>query len=145
MVATQCHHRDKNFYSDPNAQGWYNGQTGHSWILKPATENKSGLVRGCLQLLRWPLLEQVRWQKLFLPRQFGFVLSSSSIQRTLTMGLPTLKPGTAMAVGALCHRFLCHHHAERHPSSQTESIFTLWPTHTHHTHTHDSKCSCLSL
>lgn len=140
-----CHHRDKNFLLWPcNAQVWYNGQTGHSWS--------------------WNLPQRTRvvWSVVVFSFCGGLSLNESVgrsffFQDSLVCVEPFLYPATLNYGPAhletrrchgcgrpLCHRFFYHHHAERHPSWQTELIFTLSHRHTPHTYTM-SKCSCLSL
>lgn len=131
-----CHHRDKNFLLWPcNAQGWYNGQTGHSWSWNLPQRTRvvwSVVVFSCCGGLS---------SNKSVGRSFFFQDSLVCVElllypATLNYGPPHLETRHCHGCGRpLCHRFLYHHHAERHPSSQTELIFTLCHTHTHHTHT----------
>lgn len=95
-----CHHTDKSFLLWPcYAQGWYSGQTGHSgsWNLPQGR-------RVVWSVIIFSFAVASPWMSLlteaFSCKTVWFVLSSSSIQRPFTIGLPTLKPGADMAVGA---------------------------------------------
>lgn len=110
-------------------------------ILKPATENKSGLVRGCLQLSCGGLSLNKSVGRSFSSKTAGLCLSSSSIQRPLTMGLPTLKPGTAMGCGrpyAIASVSSPYMQRGTLLHRRSSSSLSLSHTHTPHTHTMSS-------